>query len=189
MSNPVVSWASDHPVAAGAAAIGIVVVAMMLFGGGGGGGGSNAGSVQAYYTAIGNQAQAGAAVQMAQIQADTTKATTLAATNYALAHDQLAAQVATGQNWYNYDIAQQQIQSNERLTNTALDVAVQQQASNERIAAGQIAAGVQTAGINANAQIKTARASQPSGFAQGVGAVGGLFSNIGNAASKILPFF
>lgn len=188
MSNPVVSWASEHPVGAGVAAIGIVVVALVLFGGGGGGGG-NAGSVQAYYQAVGNQAQAGAAVQMAQIQADTTKATTLLATNYALQHDQLAAQVATQHDQLAAQVAEQtistaasvqmqQIASNERLTADSHNIAMAAFNSKKLDSAGR--AAVLESAFTGQVVQPSYKPSNPGNSASSIiGAIGGLVSSVG----------
>lgn len=100
MANPVVSWAQDNPVAAGAAALGVVVVVMLFMGGSGSGedqgasGGLGSAGVQAYYAAVAQQGQAGAAIQIAQISAnaDTNKA--LIAANYGIENSKIWAPVS-----------------------------------------------------------------------------------------------
>lgn len=181
MANAAIEWASDHPVAAGAAAIGVVVVAMMLFGGSGDSGGGNAGAVNAYYAAVAQQGQAGAAVQIAQIQANASSAQALTAASYALKRDELAAGVATmqigAQERVAYDTNMTQrfgMETQHAIADNMVALENSRLGSNERIAAIQ--------GKNA---VSIAKAGQPSGFAQGVGAVSGLVKSVGS----ILPFF
>ena len=94
MSNPVIAFAEKHPVPTG---IGVVVVGLIMIyvltpkgGGGGTNTASDAAAASAYYAASSAQAQAGDAVQMAQIQAN-------AATTIALGSD--AASVTNNNTW------------------------------------------------------------------------------------------
>lgn len=88
MANPVVEWAKDNPLLAGGAALAVVVVIMLVAGGGeepqGDSGGMGAAGVQAYYAAVSNQAQAGAAIQIAQVQANAQTNRALIAATYGL---------------------------------------------------------------------------------------------------------
>lgn len=88
MANPVVEWAKDNPLLAGGAALAVVVVVMLVAGGGeeppGDSGGMGAAGVQAYYAAVSNQAQAGAAIQIAQVQANAQTNRALIAATYGL---------------------------------------------------------------------------------------------------------
>lgn len=89
MANPAIEWAKDNPLLAGGAALAIVVVVMLATGGGGdegdpGAGGMGAAGVQAYYAAVANQAQAGAAIQTTQIKANAETNRALIAASYGL---------------------------------------------------------------------------------------------------------
>ena len=84
MSNPVVSWVGDHPVQAGAAAIGVVLLVMLMSNSGGSGQGENTGAVSAYYGAVAAQSQSGNAVQMTQIMANAETNKALIAATYGL---------------------------------------------------------------------------------------------------------
>lgn len=105
MANPVISWAKDNPLPAAAAAIGIIVVVMMLTGGGGGEGEESAGAgsagVQAYYAAVAQQGQAGAAIQIAQIEANAGTNRALIAANYGIEKDKTWAPVTMASNAQN----------------------------------------------------------------------------------------
>ncbi len=176
MSNPVIAWAQENPLVAGVAAIGVVVVVMMLAGGGSSTtSGSDGGAVAAYYAAVGQQTQAGNAVQMAQItqQAETNR--TLIAATYGLD----TAKVEAG-------VQSQAIDAGKTVTLDAqqktFDINNQLWQSNERIAANQIGADVQIATLQRFASKDKSKSST----AQNISAVGGTVSSI---AKSILPFF
>jgi len=127
MSNPVIGWAQENPLVAGVAAIGVIVVVMAVMGGGSEGGDSSGGAaVAAYYAAVGQQTQAGNAVQIAQIQANATTNQTLIAATYGLDTAKVTAdvqktaissqeRVESSRQTHEYLIAQQWIPSNERI--------------------------------------------------------------------------
>lgn len=106
MANAVISWAQDNPLPAAAAAVGIIVVVMMVAGGGGGDGGeesAGAGSagVQAYYAAVAQQGQAGAAIQIEQIKANASTNMALIAANYGIEKDKTWAPITAAANSQN----------------------------------------------------------------------------------------
>lgn len=174
MANPVIGWAKENPVAAGAAAVGLVVVVLMLSGGGSsseGGATDNGAGVSAYYAAVANQAQAGAAIQTAEIAANASTNQALIAASYGLETAKVQA-----------DVAKTQIASTERLGANYFvnqNLAIQSQ---ERLGANTNSANVQIA----QAQAKAAKYAKGTPFAQGVTAVGGAVSSIGKVLGSIL---
>jgi len=179
MSNPVIGWAQDNPLMAGVAAIGVVVVALALFGGGSEGGDNSGGAaVAAYYAAVGQQTQAGNAVQIAQIQANATTNQTLIAATYGLDTAKVTA-----------DVQKTAISSNERIQSSEQthNYLIMQQwiPSNERIAANTNTANAAIAA----SQAKAVKNAQPTGLSQGLNAGANLVGSIGKAAGSILKFF
>lgn len=110
MSNPVIGWAKENPVAAGAAALGVIVVVMLVAGGGDEESQTQGSAgLGAYYSAVAMQNQAGAAIRMKEIEANATTNQTLLASTYALERDKLAAGVATQQIGSNEKVGMYQI--------------------------------------------------------------------------------
>jgi len=175
MSNPVVNWAKSNPVAAGAAAVGIIVVVMLVTGGGSSGsegdGVSNAGSagVQAYYAAVAQQGQAGAQIQIAQIQANAETNKALIASTYGIENAKIWAPVSLAGVQANATNEAAQIASNERMQANAINLA------NEQIAA-QTALGNAALTVQQNVAFKQINAQKKS-----------LFDKILGAATTIVP--
>lgn len=179
MSNPVISWAQNNPVAAGAAALGVVVVAMLLFGGGSSeADGSGSAGAAAYYSAVANQAQAGAAIQIEQIKANASTNQVLAAAQYGLEKEKLTAantskgldynrEITLTQAWYDYSTADKMIYSNERL------------------GADTNAVNAYIATVNANRDTSIARATHSSTTAQNITAGA---SGLTSIVKSVLPF-
>ncbi len=98
MANPVVSWAKENPVLAGGVAVGVVLIVLLFTSGGGeqeadgASGGMGAAGVQAYYAAVARQSQAGAAIQVAQIQTQAETNQALIAATYGLETNRVNAQ-------------------------------------------------------------------------------------------------
>lgn len=88
MANPVVQWAKDNPLLAGGAALAVVLVVALVAGGGStqeeASGGMGSAGIQAYYAAVANQAQAGAAIQTTQIKEQGASNRALIAATYGL---------------------------------------------------------------------------------------------------------
>lgn len=114
MANPVVSWAKDNPLLAGAAALAVVVVVMMATGGGGSeetdgaSGGMGSAGVQAYYAAVAQQGQAGAAIQIAQIESNASTNKALIAANYGIETAKIRAPIEmySVQSGYDYKMSE-----------------------------------------------------------------------------------
>ncbi len=169
MSNPVVNWAQENPLVAGVAAIGVVVVVMMLMGGGSSTtSGADGGAVAAYYAAVGQQTQAGNAVQIATIQANADANKTLAASTFALQQEKDQAQIANKSLDYQRETTLQGAWQQYSL-------GIETMGSNERIAANAINADVQKATI----AHYTAKSNNKSSTAQNINAIGGAVSSIG----------
>lgn len=97
MANPVVSWAKENPVLAGGIAVGVVLIVLLFTSGGeqeadSASGGMGAAGVQAYYAAVARQSQAGAAIQVAQIQSQAETNQALIAATYSLETNRVNAQ-------------------------------------------------------------------------------------------------
>lgn len=115
MANPVVEWAKDNPLMAGGAALAIVVVVLLVTGGGSepegdASGGMGSAGVQAYYSAVAMQSQAGSAIQIAQIAANAKTNQTLIGATYGLEATKVNADVSR----YGYDVELFRIGSEER---------------------------------------------------------------------------
>ncbi len=182
MANPVISWASNNPLAAGAAALGVLVVVMMVSGGGaeedeGSSGGLGSAGVAAYYDAVKTQGQAGAAIQIEQIKAQASTNQALIASSYGIEKDKIWAPISAVAQANSYALGLDAQAKNYELQNSMWQ-------SQERIAANQIGANVQIAAHQASVGRAQAKAGQPSGFAQGVNAVSGLVGSV----SKVIPF-
>lgn len=92
-----IGWAKEHPGLAIGGAIAIVLVVAMATGGSKSDAtGGNSQSVAAYYGAVANQAQAGAAIQMKQIEANAGTNQALIAASFGLQKEQIDA--ASAQN-------------------------------------------------------------------------------------------
>lgn len=125
MSNAVVSWAKSNPVAAGAAAVGVLVVVMLVSGGGGGedetGASGGGGGLTAYYAAVANQSQAGAAIQMETIKQQGESNRAMMAANYAIEKDKIWAPISAQTVTSNYNLEKHRIDAERNLGIAALE--------------------------------------------------------------------
>lgn len=191
MSNPVITWAKENPLLAGGAALGVFVVVMLISGGGSNeeGAASDGGAgVAAYYNAVANQSQAGAAIQIADIQANAATNQTLIAASYGLEKEKVwsaSTDLATQANATTQqqaisaaeNLGLAQIYSGERISANKVNLA------NSALAAGvkgaQGTAIVQTAISGTNAPV-TYKASNSGNSASAI------IGSIGNAGGSIL---
>lgn len=181
MSNPVISWAKENPLPAGAAALGVIVITMMLFGGGGddesGGGNATAGApLEAYYMAVSNQAAAGAQVQIEQIKANAGTNQALIASTYGiekakieqpavLASIEATRSTTIDSNQKQYDLGVQTLQHQHAMYDNYINL------ENSRLAQEQNIAFKQA---------NVANKANKRGF------IGGLFSTIVGGATSVL---
>lgn len=177
-----IGWAKEHPGLAVGGGIAVILVVMLATGGSKSdatGGGSQA--VAAYYGAVANQAQAGAAIQMAQIQANAGTNQALIAASYGIEKERLGAastDLATTLNAQNVASA---ISSNERVTIFQTETA---HAISDNTIALQNAAlhsNEIIAGIQSHTAIKTHQKS----FGDQLGSVLG---GIGGVVKSVAPF-
>lgn len=91
MANPVISWAKENPAMAAGAALGVIVIVMLATGGSDTAETDTAGSagVGAYFQAVANQQQAGAAIQMTQIKEQAATNRALIAAEYGIERDKI----------------------------------------------------------------------------------------------------
>lgn len=196
MTNPVVSWAKENPLAAGAAAVGVIVVVMMVSGGGSGDASAaeanNGAGVAAYYSAVANQSQAGAAVQIAEVQANAATNQTLIAASYGLEKEKIwgaSTDLATGAN---KELSMAAIHSNEiveiekqKSYNNGINLA-NQALSQKNLGPEQRGAIVQTAITGVNAPV-TYKPINPGNSASAI--IGSVGSAVGSIAKGIGSLF
>lgn len=197
MANVVVEWAKDNPLLAGGAALAVVVIAMLATGGGSGesdpnGGGMGAAGVQAYYAAVANQAQAGAAIQTTQIKANAETNRALIAASYGLEATKVQ------QNTQVFGIA-----ANERILTGQQMLEREKVYSAERLGAND--AAVRLAIGNAGLSMRSLGSEQRGAIVQSTitgqvvpvmykqpnpgNSAGAILSGIGDVAGSVIPFF
>lgn len=168
MANPVVSWAKENPLLAGGAALAVVVVVMLATGGSSApqeeaSGGMGTAGVAAYYSAMAQQNQAGAAVQIAQIQANAVTNKALIAATYGIESEKIKAPIETlrVQSDYNLGIVQLNAYNNVRMAEIS---------SNERINANNVNLKNAALSVEQNIAFKKINAARPSVLSQILGA-------------------
>lgn len=180
MSNPVIAWAKENPLPAGAAALGVVIVAMLLFGGDSQAADTTSApegqGLSSYYMAVSNQAAAGAAVQIEQIKANAGTNQALIAASYGiekatieqpatLASIEATRATTLDANQRGYDLGVQTLQHQHAMYDNYINL------ENSRLAQQQNIAFKQ-----ANVQ----NAANKRGF------IGGLFSTVVSGATAVL---
>lgn len=182
MANPVVSWAKENPLLAGGAAFAVVIVVMLATGGssapeGEASGGMGGAGVAAYYAAMSQQNQAGAAVQIAQIQANASTNKALIASSYGIEREKATLGIRNRQ----LDIQAMQIDQTTELQSKALDYWQAQANNNVNLENAKLTQ-------QQNVAFKKINIMRPSPFSQILGAatqVGAAFATGG--ASVALP--
>lgn len=163
MSNRVITIVKEHPTGSAIGAIVLVLIFMFLFKGSSGGGSSS--GIAAYYNAMAAQTAAGNAVQLEKMQLDAQTNQETIAAQYGLEGEQLKSADT-----------RYQIDSNERLVSaqTVANTGLQWHAIDQSVSLSNagLNAQEQIANIQANAQVRTAKAQKPSWFQSLMGAVG-----------------
>lgn len=180
MSNPVIAWAKENPLPAGAAALGVVVVAMMLFGGESQAADTTSApegqGLSSYYLAVSNQAAAGAAVQIEQIKANAGTNQALIAASYGIEKATIEQPAVLASIGATRDATMAQLASTERMHANEVNLANSTLAANTALGNAQLAVQQNIAFKQANVQ----NAANKRGF------IGGLFSTIVGGATSIL---
>lgn len=203
MANAVVGWAKENPVLAGGAAIGVVLIVLLFAGSGesapeGDSGGMGAAGTQAYYAAVARQSQAGAAIQVAQIQSQAETNRALIAATYGLETNKVNAGVAMR----GYDVETLRIGAEERNNRGWVDAwreveinRVNQEANvrNNSINLANAALGQRSLGkAQRGAIVQAGITGQvvPVSFKpiDPGASPAGIINAVGNVAGKVLPF-
>lgn len=199
MANAAIEWAKDNPLLAGGAALAVVVVVMLVAGGGSEGegdpnaGGMGAAGVQAYYAAVANQAQAGAAIQTTQIRAQAETNRALIAATYGLEVSKvqggvqmaaIGAEERNNRGWI--DLERERIASEERLGADASKVrlSIANLAGSTRLGKAQRGAVYQAA-ITGQVVPVNYKPVNPGNSAAGIINAG---ANLVGSVTKALPF-